>query len=361
MKKYKKSKKYNEFVFFSAGPVGDHALLIDFANRFYESTETPSIIIMKHPNSFLRDMAIPYYGHISYIDFPKIKGIMEMFSLAITSIWKKRCYVLVLAIPSPLYFKLFAYFIRFCTVSRFVGFNLEGSRNFPFGKGSSYFLGKKNYIPANVDKELFYEQANRMLAFLGYEKISRLPELLFIDNLSFLHNSKLVHGEYLVVHMCSSHTDRSFPVDKWQSILKEINMKLPGVTIVCTGSPKDRVFIEEALFFVDSQSVRIFCGISLQDLLTVHAHARLNVTVHTGNAMLINMLHVPTVTINIKGIHMFKYYYNEKGTEIVSTEGCTCDPYERQCTMVIYNNVEYMSCLFNIPLEKVVETIIKKY
>ncbi len=354
-------KSYKEFVWFSAGPVGDHVILIDFANRFFESTGIPSRIIMKHPSPFLKDFALPYYDHISYIEFKGWKGKFDILWLAITSIFIPRVYINVLPIIAPVYYKLFAYFIRFCTSSRFVGYNLEGSRNFPKRKGSSSFLGEKNYIKAEIDKNLFWQEANRMLAFLGYKEIMRLPRMDVIEDKILLQQFSLHEGEYIVFHLAASHADRSFPADKWNRIISTLRIKLPGAPFIYTGAQGDRKFVEECLENIPRENTIIACGkASTQQLLTLHKHAKVNVTVHTGNAHFINMLHVPTVTLNIKGVYFFHFYYNEKGVELVSEKECTCDPYERECTMISYQGNDYMACLFNIPEEEVVETVFRK-
>ncbi len=354
-------KAFTNFVFFSAGPVGDHVILIDFANRFYASTGISSIIVMKHPNRFLADFALPYQDHISYVSFVGSRGKFAMAQLALKSIFLKYCYINVLPIPPPGYYKYFAYCIRFLSRSRFVGFNLEGSRNFPKGKGSSSFLGKKNYISAKIDTNLFYQEANRMLSFLGFKSADSLPSIRYINHPEVLTKNNLEENRYLVFHLCSSHPDRSLPVDRWNVILSELRKKLKDTPFIFTGAEKDKGFIQESLQNISGNNI-ILCGVlPTQELLTLHAKAKLNVTVHTGNAHFINMLHVPTVNLNIKGIYFFKFYYNENSLELVSKEGCTCDPHERECTMVNYKGVEYMSCLFNIPDETIIESIIDTY
>jgi ADP-heptose:LPS heptosyltransferase len=353
--------KYSRFVFFSAGPVGDHVILIAIANQFFASTGIPSIIVMKHNNPFLSDFALPYKDHISYVPFTGHHGKLSTVMLALKSIFLRYCYVNVLPIPAPTYYKMFAYYIRFCTRSRFVGFNLEGSRNFPTRQGSSSFLGESNYIKAEIDTKLFYEEANRMLAFLGYDAVTDMPRLEYIDHPEVLSQHGLKAGEYLVIHMQASHPDRSFPTDRWNHILKEIRSRLPEVTLVLTGSQADEVLVLAAAEGVTG-TVLSMCGkVATQELLTLHAHAKLNVTVHTGSMHFINLLHVPTVTINIKGIYFFKPYYNEQGTELVSTKGCMCDQYERECNMITHHGVKYMACLFHISDEEVVRTIASRY
>ncbi len=355
----KTKNSFKEFVFFSAGPVGDHVILIDFAHRFFESSGIPSCIIMKHPNPFLRDFALPYYDCIRYEEFPGFQGKVALVYLMFSSIFVKRCFINVLPIPAPTYYKVFAYFIRFCTRSRFVGFNLEASRNFPQGKGSSVFLGKENYIDAQINKNIFHEEANRMLAFLGFPEIQRAPSLAYIEDKKSILNNSLISRRYIVFHLAASHVDRSFPEDKWNRIIKAVQEKLPNTPLVFTGSEKDRYFIETCLGDISRTHIILACGSSsTQQLLTLHANALLNVTVHTGNAHFINMLHVPTLTLNIKGVYFFKFYYNELGRELVATEGCTCDPFERECTMIPYKGKEYMACLFNIKEENIVENII---
>jgi ADP-heptose:LPS heptosyltransferase len=358
---YLMTKSYKEFVFFSAGPVGDHVILIDFANRFFESSGIPSRIIMKHPNPFLKDFAIPYYDHISYVEFKGKAGMAAMAKLALSSILVPRIYVNVLPIVVPRYYKLFAAFIRFCTRSRFVGFNLEGSRNFPLKKGSSSFLGGSNIIQARIDKNLFWQEANRMLAFLGYGEVSRPPRIEYKEDRKVLEEFSLISGRYLVLHLAASHADRSFPEDKWNRILRRLQEELPDVPFVFTGAAQDRSFIETCLGDISRERVIIPQGVTTQQLLTLHAKAKGNLTVHTGNAHFINMLHVPAVTLNIKGVYFFKFFYNEKSIELVSQKDCICDPYERECTMVPYNGKEYMACLFNIPETDVVNAVLSMY
>jgi ADP-heptose:LPS heptosyltransferase len=354
-------KAYKEFVFFSAGPVGDHVIMIDFANRFFESSGIPSRIIMKHPNAFLRDFAAPYYDHISYLEFKGWSGKLAMLWLALSSIVVPRIYVNVLPIIVPKYYKVFAYFIRFCTRSRFVGYNLEGSKSFPKGKGSSYFLGKEHQIEAKIDTNLFWQEANRMLSFLGYKEVDRPPRIDCIDDQRLLEEFDLGKGAYLVFHLAASHSDRSFPEDKWNRILRELRTRLPETKFVFTGAVGDRKFIEDCLGDISRDGMIMACGkATTQELLTLHKYAVCNVTVHTGNAHFINMLHVPTVTLNIRGVYFFHFYYNEKGTELVSEKDCTCDPFERECTMIPYKGKDYMACLFNIPEENVVQTILKR-
>lgn len=354
-------KKYEKFIFFSAGPVGDHIILIDFANRFFASSGITSTIIMKHPNQFLADFSIPYQDHIDYIYFSGLSGFFQMASLAVKSIFFKYCYINVLPIPAPRYYKAFAFFISFFTRSRFVGFNLEGSRNFPKGKGSSSFLGKENYLETQTDKNIFYEEADRMLKFLGFKELNTLPYLEYVNHSEVLLNNNLEENNYLVFHLCSSHPDRSLPVDRWNKIILELRKRLKGVTFVFTGAKNDEKFILESIKDISGNNLLLCGALNTQELLTLHAKAKLNVTVHTGNAHFINMLHVPTVNLNIKGIYFFKFYYNEKSVELVAGEGCTCDPYERECSMVNYKGVEYMSCLFNIKDEDVIKAVIQKY
>lgn len=359
-----KAPNYSEFVFFSAGPVGDHALIIDYANRFFTSSGKSSTVLMKHPNPFIRDMATPYYDHVSYIDFIGLGGKIKTFFFILMSILIKRCYVLILPIPPPLYLKLFTYFIRFFTRSRVValesmcGFSIPGG---PFS--SADFVGKKNYISAHVDTDLYYEQANRMLSFLGYEPVSTLPHLEYVETPSVLQKFNLenTNTKYVVMHICASGPDRSLPTDRWNHITGELLAKLPDTTFLFTGTGKDIGFIQKSIDGLPEERIKIVEGVSMQELLTLHAHAKLNVTVHTGNAHLINMLHVPTVTVNFKGIHMFRFSYNEKGTELYSSIGCTCHPLERKCSEVEYKGGRYMACLFNTTDEEIISTVIHSY
>lgn len=359
--KAKKGTAYSEFVFFSAGPVGDHALIIDYANRFFESSEIPSVVLMKHPSQFLRDMAMPYYDHISHIGFKGWKGKAETLFFALSSIWEKRCYVLVLPIPPPRYLKMFAYFVRFCTRSRIValdslcGFILPGG---PFPSGQ--FVGKRNYIPAHVDSLLYYEQANAMLEFLGYEPVDRTPFLEHVDIPETIGWHSLENKKYIALHIKASGEDRSLPTDRWNHILKALTEQLPDTIFVFTGTREDLSFIQEAAQGIKATRLRYVLGVPAQELLSIYAHASVCVTVQTGNAHLINMMHLSAVTVDFKGVHMFRFTYNEKGKDMYSEVGCTCNPFERRCSMVEYKGKEYMACLFNTRDEDIVEAVVNK-
>ncbi|MBU6370911.1 MAG: hypothetical protein KGH93_03495 [Patescibacteria group bacterium] len=356
------TKRYDQFIFFSAGPVGDHALILDDANRFFESTGIGATIILKHYFPLLSGMSAPY-PHIKNIEWESLRGKIAFKWLLFSSIWRKNCFVLVLPLKHPFYFKLIAWYVRFCTRSRMVGLNLEGSKTFPVGRGSASFLGKENIIPARVDTELFYEQANRMLLWLGCRPVSRPPTLAFVNDDAVPQKFNLASGAYIVMHLAASGPDRSLPAARWNGIIKVIQEKLPEVKIVFTGSKKDVRFVGSCIAGLPTKNLVNLCGRteSMQELLNVYAKAELTVCVHTGNAIIVNMLHVPTVMVAIKGVHMFNYAFNPLATILTATKDCTCDPYERGCTMIPYKGGEYMACVFNIPDADIVNAVLKKH
>lgn len=352
--------KYNKFVFFSAGPIGDHVLLIDVANYFFESTGIPSVLLMKHPNAFLHELSAPYVNHITHLDFVGIKGVLKMVELSILSLFQKNCYVLVFPVPLPLYLRVFVTYIRFFTRSRIVGFSIDGTKSFPKGKGYEYYLGKNNTIPLLA--EMYYKSANRMLSFLGYKEVIRLPKLEYLYSENIFARFDIEKNNYIVMHVKASHALRSLPVDRWNNIIANVVKVFPDVKIIFTGSKQDIPFIMDCIKGESEKCSIIAAGkTNTQELLTLYANARLNVTVQTGNGLIINLLHVPTVVVNIKGTAMFYYDFNEQATILYSKENCRCNPFETECNMVKYKGEEYMSCLFNISDKEVVDAIVNKY
>lgn len=355
---------YKKFVFLSAGPIGDHAIFVDYASRFYESTGIPSTIIYKHYFPFLSPITKPY-PEITNLEWESPRGKLSVLWLAISSIWQRNLFILVLPLRHPTYLKVFARFIRFCTRSRFVGFNLKGSISFR-EEGSAEFLGPQNIIPSNLDTELFYEQANRMLAWLGFKPVARVPVLRYVEDAHVLTRYRLTEKDYLVIHIMSSDADRSLPEDRWQQILLSLvgRMQTGGRSgkIVLTGSKGDDAFIQKCLAGVPQDRIVNLAGkVGMTGMLHVYAKARAVLTVHTGNAMLINMLHVPTVVLNIRGVYMFNYKFNPNAFILTSPIGCTCDPYERGCTMVEYHGRQFYPCVFNVTNEEVVAATLEKY
>jgi ADP-heptose:LPS heptosyltransferase len=357
-----KKGKYSNFILFSPGSVGDHLVMVDFANHFFESTKVPSKLLLKHPSAFLHSLATPYLDHISHLDFTGTKGALKVLALAARSVYQKNCYVLLFPIPLPRYMKAFVYFIRFFTRSRFVGFNHEGTKFFPLGSGYASILGKENCIP--LEAEMFYESANKMLAFLGYKPIDRTPRLDYVYQQSILDKLHLQKGEYIVMHVVPSYKFRSLPQDRWNGIIKELLRQLPGVKIVFTGSVKDIPYIESCLLDIPRDDIVIAAGKTekgAQELLTLYANAKVNVTVQTGNGLIINMLHVPTVVVNIKGTAMFYYDFNEQATILFSEKDCICDPFRTSCNFIQYKGGEYMACIFNIKDEDIISAVLEKY
>lgn len=355
-------KTYNRFVFFSAGPVGDHAIFVDYAIRFFESTGRPTTLILKHYFGFLSPMTLPY-PHITNLEWESIRGKISLALLALKSIWQRNCYVLVLPLPHPAYMKVFAFFIRFFTRSRIVGLDLKGPETLHFKEhGSAEFLGPKNIIPSNLDKELFYEQANRLLTWLGFQPVAHTPELKYIDDKNILPKFNVTEKKYLVIHIMSSCEDRSFPEDRWQVVIKSILEKMNEGVVVLTGSKGDDAFIQKCLVGVPQDKIVNLAGkVDMQQLINVYAKAKAVLTVHTGNAIIINMLHVPTVNLTLKGVYMFNYKFNENAVILTSPIGCNCNPYERDDTMLEYKGKPYYPCMFNVTNEEVVDAIIKKY
>ena len=357
-----KQKKYSNFIFFSPGSVGDHLVMVDFANHFFEATKRPSILLLKHPSFFLHDLSAPYLDHISNLDSVGFRGFLRICNLALRSLFESNCYVLLFPIPLPFYMKVFVYYIRFFTRSRFVGFNHEGTKFFPKGKGYASLLGEENCIP--LEAEMFYVSANKMLQFLGYEKIDRLPKLDYIYKENIFEKLSIEKGNYIAMHIVPSYKFRSLPVDRWNSIIQNVLKALPDVKIVFTGSVNDIPYLESCLTGISRENIVLAAGKTekgVQELLTLYANAKANVTVQTGNGLMINMLHVPTVVVNIKGTAMFYYDFNEKATILFSEKDCICDPFRTSCNFIQYKGGEYMACIFNIKDEDVISAILDKY
>lgn len=352
-----KSASYDQFIFLSAGPVGDHLVQIDMANQFYESTGIRSLIVMKHPNSFLSELSLPY-ENIDLLPFAGVPGKLRTVSLVIKSIWKKNCYVFLFPIPLPSYLKVFVYFIRFFTRSRCVGFNLEGTKSFPIGKGYTSVFGTANTIP--MQAEMFYVSGDRLLGFLGFRKTNRIPKLAYVPQEEILMRLSILPQRYIAMHITPSHILRTLPADRWSNIIRGILLAVPDIPLVFTGVQSDMSFIEEALAYVDRSRIIFAVGkTNAQELLTIYANAKVCVTVQTGNGLMINMLHVPTVVVDIKGTAMFYYDFNEKAIILFSEKDCICNPFETQCNMVPYKGHEYMACVFNIEDQKIIDSIIQ--
>ena len=352
------SKKYQNFVFFSAGPIGDHVLLLDVAYHFYKATGIPSKILVKNQNHFINDLSKPYSAFVTTINAKKFSN-KELLIVLFQSIFVRNCFVLFFPIPAPFYLKAFAWCVRFCTLSRIIGFNLEGTRSFPLHTGYSTWLGEHNTVPLLA--EPFTASANRILTFLKYKQIDWTPHLLYTENDSVFTKYNLIKNNYIVFHITPSGIFRSLPVDRWNSVIKAV-LEKTNVSVVFTGSDKDKTFITEALFGIQSERIQVLAGVlPTNELLTLYHGARVAVVVQTGNGLIVNMQHVPTVIVNIKGTVMFDYSFNKKAINLYSKKDCTCNPFETECTVLPYKGKFYMACVFNLKNEEIVSAILTKY
>lgn len=351
-------RRYDNFIFFSAGPVGDHVLLVDVANHFYKATGIKSLLILKHPNPFLNDLYLPYKENIEQFFFVGLRGVFRMILLSIKSILQKNVFVLFFPIPLPKYLKVFIFFIRFFTRSRVVGMNLDGTKSFAVGCGYSHYLGKKNTIPMLA--EPFTVSANRFLELLGYEEINWTPKIDYLLQPKIFDKFNIKKGGYVAAHLVASHNFRSLPEDRWSKIIKGVLLARGDIKIIFSGAKSDKDFIEKCVDGIDKNRYELALGLKSQELLTLYANASMSVTVQTGNGLIINMLHIPTVVVNIKGTTMFDYSFNKKATILHSEKDCVCNLFETECNMIPYKTGEYMACVYNIPDRDIIDAVVKK-
>jgi ADP-heptose:LPS heptosyltransferase len=221
------------------------------------------------------------------------------------------------------------------------------------------WLGERNSLP--LLDEPFTPSANRILTFLGYKAIPWTPQLLFSQDNSVFEKHGLIKNTYLVFHITPSGWFRSLPAGRWNEIIKHV-LQETDYSIVFTGSPKDALFIKECLEGIDSPKVKMLAGVlSTGELLTVYQHAHVAVVVQTGNGLIVNMQHVKTVIVNIKGTTMFDYTFNKQAINLHSPKDCTCNPFETECTVLPYNGRFYMACIFNLTNEEIIRAIMKQY
>jgi hypothetical protein len=349
---------YSGFVLLSAGPIGDHMVCLDVANHFLTATGKPVSVIVKHPNPFLAELGEGYSKKINQIPFTTRRGKFLLLKLLLKSIVQPYCYILFFPIPAPGYLKVFATCIRFATRSRVVGLHLEGTRSFPEGQGYGRWLGMNNTIL--MKPEGFTETANRLLVWLGYKSIEWIPQLPFTEDDSVFSKMHIKGNKYIVMHLNSSGFFRSLPADRWNIIIRALLVKT-DLPIVFSGSKGDSSFIESCIKDIASDRLINVSGLTTtRELLTLYKNAAVCVTVQTGNGLIINMLHVPTVVVNIKGTSMFDYSFNRYATNLYSSQDCTCNVFETECTLLPYKGKFYMACLFNLHEEEIVDAITAK-
>lgn len=300
--------KYSrKLILLNASPIGDHVLLLDTADRFYQSAGIETIMFIKHNFNFLRDLSLAY-PFVKCIDFNTISGKFLFIFYFLRSFLFKTYLLYFLPIPYKKYLiyigDIFNYFTRTTVISLSY-------------KGMEKYIPKGLHIKASINDKYYYEQNNDILKALGYKEISTTPSFRFLkdEEIKIKYNLK---DKYIVIHPTPSHVERRIPKEKWLKVFdyaKNNNYK-----IVFTGIKKDENYIDELSSDLSKLDFTKIVDAKAQELVNIFYFSEELFMVHTGPTHIATALHKKMKVFCYLWYKQFDMSYNKKADiEVLST------------------------------------------
>lgn len=298
--------KNAKLILLNASPIGDHVLLLDTADRFYQSANIETIMFIKHNFNFLRDLSLAY-PFVKCINFNKISGKLLFIFYFLRSFLFKTYLLYFLPIPHKKYLiyigNIFNYFTRTTVVSLSY-------------KGMEKYIPSGLHIKASINDKYYYEQNNDILKALGYKEINSIPNFKFLKN-ETIKNKYNLKDKYIIVHPTPSHIERRIPKEKWLNVFdyaKDKNYK-----IVFTGIKKDEDYIDELSEDLLKTSFIKVIDVKAQDLANIFYFAEELFMVHTGPTHIASALHKKMKVFCHLWLKQFDMSYNKNAdVEILS-------------------------------------------
>ena len=238
------NKRYNTFLMFGTGAVGDFVMMIDLAKRANNSDKNiKTYIFVKENEDFLG-------GLLKNYDFIKVYrfNIFSFLYLIYLTIFKKSCLIWETANfnYSKRVFILFK-FIRYFSKSNIVAMQTED-------KEFKDILDEKHIININNSKYL-YEYGIELLKILELDVSYNIPELSLPQNIDISKYNILKNNYILIAPTTSKFRSirRTLPAYRWANIINNILNNNQGKTlkVVLIGSPNEKLELENIWDIVD--------------------------------------------------------------------------------------------------------------
>ena len=281
------------------GSIGDFLLFVWLAELLWASGQFSKIlIILPRGADFLR-------GFLDAYPYLEVREVSRAHPLAAARLWldthaKRNTSPIVAVIhPSPgripLFVKLFAWALTRGPGSRLVGFQDAGP------------LCSRLYttcLPYETN-QLYSDTVRDIARAIGVVvPADTRPRLTFVTQKNALEALALQEKLYVVLHPTPSNRRRAPDLQTVVQIARCLAGQFPDATLVLSGGPQEKLFLEQAAATVrqsSMQTVVIAAGLPARDIASLLANARLYVGVDTGTSHLASLLSVPAVVLAHEG------------------------------------------------------------
>ena len=165
---------------------------------------------------------------------------------------------------------------------------------------------------------------------------------------------------YIVMHIASTRRRWTFPIPRWEKVVRQVLDRIPDATIILTGSPADFSFVEKLASLFPKNKVRNCAGsFSASELVSVIHYAELYIGVDTGITHIAGNMSKKAIVIGHQYIPPVFLSYNPNGIVLFNKDACQCRGDATQTCNVIENGELYMRCTFYITDEMIEETLKK--
>lgn len=316
-----KYKKYNFFIQFGSGAVGDFLMSMDIAIRAHKLCEAKTIIILKGNASFLKTFLKPY-PYISVLPYNP-KTIIKLMVLAFTN---RTCVVWETANAGyKLRVLLFLRFLHHFTPVRIIALQV---------KEEFSFLGN-DAIPFLNDRRI-YEIGIQMLNHIGLSVSQEPPHIDFLEDKKILDLNDLSELNYIVVCPTTSsfaEIQRSWSDRRWAQLVDTSLSINPLNKVVFIGGPGDGPRFKSIIKLINQEyknRVITFEGtLNAQQMMTVFSYAKLFIGVRTGTTAIAACINMKGEIIQLDSRPtetIWHYGFNKKIHFFINLKECKCEP-----------------------------------
>jgi ADP-heptose:LPS heptosyltransferase len=271
--------KPDNVLFFHSGSIGDFLMYLHLAQILHKANPHVRVkVVMPRNAAFLQGLL----GSYPYVTLVAVSKRMPWRLLGLFADTKHLAVVLHPTIGRmPLRIKVLGWLLTRRPGSVLVGFQDKGPLCSFYTHTLSYSL-----VP------LYHETLHRVATTLGVDAGAAVPGLLWRADPRVYASFNVEPQKYIVVHPGSSSRACSFSVDTAVAVVDSVSRIAPGVPVLLSGGAADK----ELLAQVAKRCRAVVClGLSVGEVATLVAGARLYIGVDTGISHLASFLGTPAI------------------------------------------------------------------
>lgn len=188
-----------------------------------------------------------------------------------------------------------------------------------YGKG--FFLNKK--IKPNLRIQHKIEDNFDVIKSIGIGEENKNPEIFITKESEEIVNDFLARNDiekFIVIHPGANFKTHEWTIEKYAELADKV-IKNYKMSVVFTGSRKDRILINNILRFMDNKAYE-FSGKTIKDFFSIIKSAELVISVDTSANHIAAAFNKPIITLFGASNPDVWYPYSEKGKTIYKRDKC---------------------------------------